>query len=113
MMATVRKLRTARLYPGDGSGRNYWDTPEFPRVGEVVYVVEVERLAGAYNDRTGRGEHYWLLSRQIPRTNRGAERETGWLGTTDNVFRQALGRYRVVGANSTHTHFEPVTGGAE
>jgi hypothetical protein len=68
-------------------------------VGQTFYLVESENL----NRR--RSKSFFHLREECPRTNMSREdRPVGWLGTTDNVWRYAHGRYTVTDMSSTHLH---------
>lgn len=103
-MATTKmlKIRTASVHR---AFEFFFDSADYDRlVGRTFYVVECEYQRGS----TGSGTAYELRD-EPGRTNMSHEpRLHGWLGTTDNVYRYALGRYEVVGRSRTHLHLREV-----
>lgn len=95
----VRKddTRTYDVAPEDDG----WDS----LIGRRYYLTTSENQSGY---TCGKNRVLYHLEPNVPRTNRGIERERGWLGTTDNVYREALGRYEVVAQTTTTIHLERV-----
>lgn len=111
MAVKTLKVRFDHISSDDFTDALYYETPaEYRRhyekyavkmQGQQVYVVTSERP---------RATHPTYTFRATPgRTNLShEERVKGWLGSTDNVNRYALGRYEVTGHSSTHLHLREV-----
>jgi hypothetical protein len=84
--------------------------PQPALLGRAVYVVERIRQAGAVGYRAEGGNTSYRLHDAPPTSNRGVARERGWLGTTDDLYRWAHGRWWVVGWSRSHLHLASAPG---
>lgn len=107
-MATKAADKLLKIRVGDvrRDFRMFFDWEDYDTlIGHTFYVVRREYQPGSSGLGTG-----YELREEPGRTNMSHEqRIVGWLGTTDNVYRYAMGRYEVVARKGGWLHLRDVT----
>lgn len=102
---TTLKIRFSEI-ASDNLDSGYYETTEEFRAaaGRWANSLIGKRTYVTTTSRPRQGETYHLNA-QPGRTNLSHEaRIKGWLGTTDNIYRSALGYFEVIGHSSSHLH---------